>query len=145
MTLVRFEPFRGFEKLGRRMSDFMDEFEKGFSFEMGGFHPRVDITEDDKNLFVHVELPGMEKDQVKISINEEKMLTIKGEKKSEEKKEDKNYVRTERVFGSFSRSFALPEFTDIEKVDAKFENGVLELAIAKTEPPKPKEIKVEIK
>jgi len=145
MTLVKFDPFRGFEKVGRRMSEFINDFEKGFSFEMGGFNPRVDITEDDNSLFVHAELPGMAKENVKISVSEDRMLTIKGEKKRVEKKEDKNYVRSERVWGEFSRSFLMPEYIDIEKIDAKFDNGVLELVMPKIEPPKPKEINVEIK
>ena len=81
MTLVRFEPYRGFERLSRKFDHFMNDFEKGFSFEMGAFNPRVDITEDDNNLFVHAELPGLSKEQVKVSVNEDKLLTIQGEKK----------------------------------------------------------------
>ena len=122
----------------------MDVFEKGFSFEMGAFSPRVDITEDDNNLFVHAELPGMSKDQVKVSVNEDRLLTIQGEKKKEEKKEDKSLIRIERNFGSFTRSFSLPENVDVENISAKFENGVLELSLKKIEPPKPKEIEVKI-
>ncbi len=144
MTLVRFEPYRGFERLSRKMNTFMDDFEKGFSFEMGGFNPRVDITEDDNNLFVHAELPGLAKDQVKVSVNEERLLTIQGEKKKEEKKEEKNYIRTERNYGSFTRSFSLPDYIDVENINAKFENGVLELSLKKIEPPKPKEVEVKI-
>jgi len=144
MTLVRFEPYRGFERLGRKMNTFMDDFEKGFSFEMGGFSPRVDITEDDNNLFVHAELPGLAKDQVKVSVNEERLMTITGEKKKQEKVEGKSYIRTERNFGSFSRSFSLPDYIDVENINAKFENGVLELSLKKIEPPKPKEVEVKI-
>ena len=81
MTLVRFEPHRGFERFGRKMNHFFDDFEKGFSFEMGGFSPRVDITEDENHLFVHAELPGLSKDQLKVSVNEDRVLTISGEKK----------------------------------------------------------------
>jgi len=144
MTLVRFEPYRSFERLGRKMNTFMDDFEKGFSFEMGGFSPRVDITEDDNNLFVHAELPGLSKDQVKVSVNEERLMTISGDKKKQEKEEGKNYIRNERNFGSFTRSFSLPEYIDVENINAKFENGVLELSLKKIEPPKPKEVEVRI-
>jgi len=144
MTLVRFEPYRSFERLGRKMNTFMDDFEKGFSFEMGGFSPRVDITEDDNNLFVHAELPGLSKDQVKVSVNEERLMTISGDKKKQEKEEGKNYIRNERNFGSFTRSFSLPEYIDVENINAKFENGVLELSLKKIEPPKPKEVEVKI-
>lgn len=144
MTLVKFEPYRGFEKLMRRFNEFSDEFDKGLDFEYGGFNPRVDITEDDNHLFVHAELPGMSKEQVKVSVNDDRLLTIKGEKDKTEKSEDKKYIRYERKFGSFSRSFVLPENVDIEKIDAKFENGVLELSLNKIEPAKPKEIEVSI-
>jgi HSP20 family protein len=144
MTLVRFEPFRGFEKIGKRFNEFANEFEKGISFEMGGFSPRIDITEDDNNLFVHAEIAGMGKSDVKISVNEERMLTLKGEKKKSEKKEDVNYLRNERVFGEFERSLMLPDNVDVEKIQAKYDNGILELVIPKMEPPKPKEINVEI-
>ncbi|MFH1051830.1 MAG: Hsp20/alpha crystallin family protein [bacterium] len=144
MTLVRLEPSRGFERLGKRFSEFANEFEKGISFEMGGFSPRIDITEDDKNLFVHAEIAGMGKSDVKVSINEERLLTLKGEKKKAERKEDVNFLRNERVFGEFERSFMLPDNVDVEKIHAKYDNGILELVIPKMEPPKPKEINVEI-
>jgi len=144
MTLVRLEPFRGFERLGKRFNEFANEFEKGISFEMGGFSPRIDITEDDKNLFVHAEIAGMTKNDVKVSVNEERMLSLKGEKKKAEKKEDLNLLRNERVFGEFERSFMLPDNVDVEKIHAKYDNGILELVIPKVEPPKPKEITVEI-
>jgi len=144
MTLLRFNPARGFESISRRMGEFMNELDKGISFEMGGFTPRADITEDELNIFFHLELPGMSKESVKISVNEDRILTIKGEKKRAELSEDKNYIRNERVFGEFSRSFVLPENIDYEKIAAKFENGVLELAIPKKEPEKPKEINIDI-
>jgi len=111
---------------------------------MGGFSPRVDITEDDKNLFVHAEIAGMGKSDVKVSVNEDRMLTLKGEKKKSERKEDVNFLRNERVFGEFERSFMLPDNVDVEKIQAKYDSGILELVIPKMEPPKPKEINVEI-
>ena len=64
MTLVRFEPFRGFEKIRKKFNDFANDFEKGVSFEMGGFNPRIDITEDEKYLYVHAETKGMKKDDI---------------------------------------------------------------------------------
>lgn len=144
MTLVRFEPFRGFERLSKRFGDLANEIEKGVSFEMGGFNPRVDITEDDKNLFVYVEIPGMSKNDVKVVVNEERTLTLKGEKKREIVGEEICCLRSERTFGQFERSFMLPDNVDVEKIQAKYNNGVLELVIPKMEPQKPKEIKVEI-
>jgi len=122
----------------------MNEFENGVSFEIGGFAPRVDITEDDTNLYVHAEIPGMTKENVNLVVNEDRMLTIKGEKKSESKTENKSFIRNERSYGSFSRSFILPENVDIEKIAAKFEHGVLEVSMPKKEPEKPKQIEVQI-
>ncbi len=144
MTLVRFDPYRGFESLTRKMNKVMNEFEKGFTLETGGFNPRVDITEDDTNVYLHAEVPGMEKDEVKVNVNEERMLTIKGEKKKQEKEDELTYIRNERQFGDFSRSFLLPENTDLENIKAKFDYGVLEVTIPKKEPEKPKEFNVEI-
>jgi HSP20 family protein len=144
MTLVRFNPMRGLEKAQRRFNSFIDDMEKGVSFEMGGFNPRVDITEDDKNLYVHAEMPGIPKDNVKISVNDDMLLTIKGKKKKEELKEEQSYVRAERAYGEFSRSFVLPENIDVDNINAKYDNGVLELTLPKVEPPKPKEVEVKI-
>jgi len=126
------------------MNQFVNELDKGFSFETGGFNPRVDISEDDNSIYVHAELPGLVKEDVKISLTEDRILTIKGEKKKESVEENKNFIRTERMYGSFARSFVLPENIDIEKVDAKFNDGLLELVIQKKEPEKPKEIEIKV-
>jgi len=144
MGIVRFDPFRGFEKMQRRMNEFVNELDKGINFEVGAFAPRVDITEDSQKVYVHAELPGILKEDVKVSVNEDRLLTIKGEKKVVENKEDKSIIRTERFFGNFSRTFVLPENIDIENIDAKYENGVLELVLNKVEPPKPKEVEINI-
>jgi len=125
------------------MSLLMDELEKGVNFEMGAFKPRVDISEDSENFYLIAELPGMSKEDVKITINEENMLIIKGEKKSLIG-ENSTTHRTERRFGSFERAFVLPDNLATDNVKAKFENGMLELSIAKVEPPKPKEMEVTI-
>jgi HSP20 family protein len=85
----------------------------------------------------------MSKEDVKITINEENMLIIKGEKKSSIGVSSTSH-RTERIFGSFERTFVLPENIATDNVQAKFENGLLELTIAKVEPPKPKEMVVTI-
>jgi len=144
MTYLRFEPVRSFEKLSKKFNEFANEFEKGISFEMGGFKPRVDITEDDKYIYIIAETPGMKKEDIKISINEERILTIRGEKIGPERSDSDCCIRKERIFGTFDRSFILPETTDVEKIDAKYENGVLTLTIGKKEPAKPKEYNVTI-
>ncbi len=144
MTLIRFEPHRSFEKLSKRLNELSDEMEKGVSFEIGGFNPRIDITEDDEHLFIDAELPGVDKKNVKISVNEDRMLTIRGEKEKTKKAKEKNYHRTERVFGEFERSFQMPENLDLEKINAKYDDGVLKVSIPKVEPPKPKEINIDV-
>lgn len=144
MTLVRLEPFRRFENLSKRINDFANDFEKGISLEVGSFSPRTDIFDDDKNIYITAELPGMTKENVKISVTEDRILSIKGKKQKIENNKDKSFLRNERIYGKFERSFVLSEDVDLEHIDAKFDNGVLEIVLNKIEPPEPKEINVEI-
>ncbi|MFA6571976.1 MAG: Hsp20/alpha crystallin family protein [Bacteroidota bacterium] len=139
----RFDPVRGFEHFARRVNDFVEDANKGFSVEFGSFQPKVDIAEDEKNLFLHAEMPGVKKEDVKVTINEENILLIKGEKKREFDSA-KSIVRNERGFGSFARSFALPENILTDKIEAKFENGVLFITLTKKEPEKPREVEINI-
>jgi HSP20 family protein len=147
MTLIKYEPFRGFEGIARRFNDFFSGFERNANFDMpvASFVPKIDVTEDDKYIFVHADLPGMGRDEVKVTVNEDGLLSIKGEKKEEIRKEDKTIIRLERHYGQFSRSFVLPENVSKENIDAKFDKGVLELKLEKIEPEKPKEIEVTLK
>jgi len=87
MAIMRFDPMRGFEQLSRRFGSLMSDLDKGFSVEYGNFAPRVDISEDERHFFIEAELPGIKKEDVKVSINDENVLTIKGvkERKIEEK------------------------------------------------------------
>ncbi len=146
MGIIRFDPFRGFESLARRMNDFLDDFEKGLTIGTTEFTPRVDISEDEKSIVVTVEIPGISKEDVKVTINDDNVLVIKGEKKREHKTEDKerNYIRLERSFGSFQRSFMLPDNVKKDNVTAKFENGVLTISLEKVEPEPPKQIEISI-
>lgn len=144
MTYLRINPWKNFEKAARRMNEFAGELEKGITIESGGFSPRADIFEDSVNYYLHIELPGIAKEDVKISVNEEKILTIKGEKKPAEVRGNNSFLRTERVFGGFSRSFIVPDNLNIEQITAKYADGVLELSLPKVEPPAPKEIEINI-
>jgi len=144
MALVRFDPFRGFESLTKKMNDFVGDFDKGFNVEFGSFAPRIDIAEDEKNIYFHAELAGIRKEDVKVSITDNNILMIKGEKKREEKVEDKSFIRVERNYGSFSRSFELPDNVKSDSISAKYDNGVLNITLEKVEPQKPKEVEVEI-
>jgi HSP20 family protein len=122
---------------------YMRNFFEDSSKTPANYIPRVDISEDTNNIYVHAELPGLEKENVKVTVSDG-VLTLSGEKKQEEKKEDKNYFRIERRYGSFSRQFTLPENVKEDGVAANFNNGVLEITIPKTEPVKPKEREVPI-
>lgn len=151
MALMKFDPMRGYEQLSRRMSNIFGDIDKGFSFEFGNFAPRVDISEDEKNIFIEAELPGVTKNDVKVSVSDDNVLIIKGkkERKTEEKKEDdeekgRSYIKTERVFGEFTRSFMLPENVKKDNIQAKYEDGTLNIVLEKVEPEKPKEVHIEI-
>ena len=149
MTALRIDPFRGFENITKRMNNFMEDIDKGVSIEYGKFSPRIDIAEDENGLYLNAEVPGLKKDDLKVSVNDENVLIIKGEKHSEHNEEDESddkvYVRLERSFGSFQRSFLLPDNIDTESIKAKFDNGILDLSFNKKEPelPKTKEIVIE--
>lgn len=144
MTYFRINPWKSFEQAQRRFNEFAGEIEKGAALEYGGFSPRADIVEDDKNYYLVLELPGMAKEDVKISVSEDRLLTVKGEKKPTDNRDAKSLLRTERMFGEFSRAFSVPDNLDLEHIAAKFENGVLQLVMPKIEPPQPKEIEISI-
>jgi HSP20 family protein len=103
----------------------------------------VDIFEDGENVVVKAELPGMKKEDIEISLKDD-ILTISGEKKREEKVEKKNYYKLERSYGSVIRTFRLPTQVQTDRAKAKFENGVLEIKVPKTEEAKKKEKKISI-
>lgn len=146
MGIIKVDPFRGFDNMLRRVNEVFDDVNRGgIRFEIGDFSPRVDIADSETKVTFHAELPGLKKEDVKISITDGNVLTIRGEKKREEKTEDKNFLRVERSWGSFTRSFALPDNLDTSKVDASFDNGVLNVSIPKSEPSKPKEQEISIK
>lgn len=145
MTLIKFNPFKELETLSERMRNIFDDLPTAFNLDLtSSFYPRVDIAEDDQNVYVTAELPGVDKKDVKVSL-QDNVLTIKGEKKSEVKDENKNYYRIERTYGSFCRSFQLPAEVDPDKVKAKFENGMLMIEAAKKEPTPRNEKLIEIK
>lgn len=108
------------------------------------FSPVVDIEERDDAYRVVVELPGVKKDDVKISLKDN-VLTISGEKKYDKKIERKDFQHAERVYGSFQRCFRLPELVDQEKISAEFENGVLNIVIPKLAEAQPREVEIKVK
>lgn len=114
--------------------------------DLGGFDfaPRVDTAETDTAYEVTAELPGCDEKDIKISL-EGNMLAISGEKKAEREEKKKDYVMTERSYGSFKRAFTLPENVDAEKIAAKFDKGVLKVTLPKTTPSPSKQREIPIK
>jgi HSP20 family protein len=107
----------------------------------GAWAPSVDIYEDKEKLILEAELPGMNRDDFDISV-ENNVLTLKGERKFEKKTEGDNYHRIERSYGSFTRSFTLPQTVTAEGATADFENGVLRVSLPKREETKAKKIEI---
>lgn len=103
--------------------------------------PEIDIYENDDNFVIEADIPGMDIKDIKIEV-QDNTLTIKGEKKFEEKTEEDKYIRVERLYGSFYRSLSLPMNVDSDKIDANYKDGTLVLTLPKTEQAKPKQIKV---
>ena len=146
MNITRFDPFREMEEIFKRYRqpstrDLMGEEYEGIL--SGNWVPAVDISETKNAYIVKGELPGVDKEDVDISIDEN-TLTIRGEKKYEKSVDEQQDHRTECVYGSFERSFSLPKQVDINNVKAVFKNGVLKLTVPKAEEAKPKQIQVKI-
>lgn len=140
MTLVRFEPLRDLEHFSNKVQSLFNDFTTDFSF-----NPRIDISEDEEKIYIDVEAAGVKKDDIKLTL-EDNILTITGEKKKEkEEKKDKNYYRSERVFGTFTRSFTLPADINRDTIDAKFEDGILKVAVQKEKAKPATEKKIQIK
>ncbi len=109
----------------------MAPFGRGFGRPWRGLTPDVDVAETDKALTITAELPGMGDDDIEITLTDD-VLTIKGEKKDETEKKEKDYYLSERRYGSFRRSFRLPEAVDAGRITAEFDKGVLTIAMPKT-------------
>ncbi len=110
----------------------------------GTWLPIVDIEEDNESFVVKAELPGLKKEDVKISVRGN-LLTISGERKKEEETKNKTYHRVERLYGKFSRTISLPSEVDMSKIKAIYKDGILHITLPKLETMKPKEIEVEVK
>jgi HSP20 family protein len=105
--------------------------------------PSVDISENDDNIVVNAEIPGMNKEDINVSVRDD-TLTIKGEKKREREEEEENYHVVERSYGRFQRSFTLPDNVKSDDIKANYKDGVLNITIPKTEEAKSKELKVDV-
>ena len=144
--LRRYAPSNALSGVGR-LNALLDEAFSGWPGEgvvTSAWLPAVDVFEDKESLKIVAELPGLKPEDVKITM-ENSTLTLRGEKKQVAEEKTERVHRYERSYGSFERSFALPNTVDIEKVEAGFENGVLTITLPKAERAKPREIAVAAK
>lgn len=139
------EPMLREDRFEKQLSQLFDDFfeMKPSSLFETKWMPSIDVDEDENGIHVKAEIPGIEEKDLHVVI-EQNMLTISGEKSEEKKSENKRYVVSERQFGSFYRSIALPEGIDANKITAKFKNGVLHIEIPRTEEAKPKKITIDV-
>ncbi len=144
-TLTRWEPFRGATALQDQVNRlFGDVFERaGEESSLTAWAPSVDIYETEHELVVKADLPEVDPKDLDIRV-ENNILTIRGERKFEKKVSEENYLRVERSYGSFARSFTLANTVNSEAIKADYQNGVLTLGIPKKEEAKPKQIKVNV-
>jgi HSP20 family protein len=156
MTLIRWKPMRDisrwspvtdlsseFVNMQREIDRMFDRFPNSAVDPSAGLRPAVDIVENDNDYVVNVELPGVRKEDVKITVNDG-VLTVKGEKKQEGEVKEDRYRRFERTFGAFERSFTLPTTVQSDRIGANYANGVLTVTIPKAEQAKPREIEVKV-
>jgi len=147
MTLVRWTPRRSMVNWHNDVDRCFDNFfnsDYKLSDGISTIRPVVNVEETENDFHILAELPGMDKKDIQISI-EDGTLSINGEKKNVKESKDKNYHRVERSYGKFHRSFKLPNGIDLEKIDADYKNGILNISLPKSEEAKPKQIEVKVK
>ncbi|HVO60686.1 MAG TPA: Hsp20/alpha crystallin family protein [Terriglobales bacterium] len=147
-VLTRWEPFREFNTLQNQMNRlFQESFGNPGSREealtASVFAPAVDVYEDEHNITLKVEVPGIDEKDIDIRV-ENNILTVHGERKFEKDEKEENYRRVERQYGSFTRTFTLPPTVDSENIQADYEKGVLKIRLAKKAEAKPKQIRVNV-
>jgi HSP20 family protein len=143
MALVRWDPIRELDTVQSEMNRLFDRFFEGRPANGAArrWIPAMDLVETEDHLVLRGDLPGMTEDDVDIEIKDG-ILTVSGERRAEQEEKGEGYHRVERAFGSFSRSLSLPQGIDPQNVDAKFDNGVLEVRIPKPEESKPTRIQI---
>lgn len=130
MTLVKYNPTN---YRPATFGSFIDRFFNDDSFggkALSNFSPKVDIAETEKEFEIHFHIPGMKKEEIQIDVKDDR-ITVSGERKMENEKKEKNYHSIESYYGTFSRSFYLPETANVDKVDASYKDGVLQVVIPK--------------
>lgn len=142
--LSKLEPFRELTTLQDRLNKVFEGLlpESAISKSSGEWIPAVDVYEDKESVTIEVEAPGLKEEDLKVSL-ENNTLVISGERKFEKEENDKNYYRMERSYGSFARSFLLPDNVDAAAIKAKYKDGVLKLTLPKKAESKPQSIPIE--
>lgn len=147
MAITRWDPFRDVLTLQNRMNSLFQDFNRSQgdndALTTAAFAPPVDIYEDEHKIVLKLEVPGLKESDLDIQL-ENNVLTVKGERKFEKEEKEENFHRIERRYGSFFRSFSIPNTVNPESVKASYDAGVLRLELEKRAEAKPKQIKVEV-
>jgi HSP20 family protein len=144
--MIRWDPFRDLNTLQDRMNRLFEEANRGWRSgepaSASAWSPAVDIYETETEIVVKAEIPGVDRKDIELNL-EKNVLTLRGDRRFEKETKDENYHRIERAYGTFSRSFSIPAVVDESKIKADYRDGVLTIALPKTEKAKPKQIKIE--
>jgi HSP20 family protein len=147
MAITRWDPFRDVLALQNRMNSLFQDFNRqadgGETMSTAAFVPPVDIYEDEHNIVLKLEVPGVKENELDIQL-ENNVLTVRGERKFEKEEREENFHRVERRYGSFYRSFTIPNTVNSENVKASYDAGVLRIELEKRAEAKPKQIKVDV-
>ena len=150
MAIVRWEPFRDLVSLQDRMNRLFDDAFRGGGrtaadedWTLGAWAPAVDIYEQDGNIVLKAELPGVNPKDVDVRV-ENNILTLRGERKFEGDVKKESYHRVERAYGAFTRSFTLPNVVDTAKIKAEYKDGLLRMTLPTKEEAKPKQISISV-
>ena len=143
MSMIPLEPFRALRRRDDAFEELFRDLFRRSTFEEGAIMPAAEVAESDGEVTVKIEVPGVEKDQIQLTVSDD-VLTVRGEtrKQSEEKK--KNYYREEIRYGAFQRTVPLPVEVDGAKASAELKNGVLKVTLPKSKQPKAHEVKVAV-
>ena len=148
MTVIaRWDPFREFSTLQDRMNRLFRESYgpegRDESLTTSQFAPPVDVYEDEHNVVLKVEVPGIDEKDIDVRV-ENNVLTVHGERKVEKEEKEENFRRIERQYGSFTRTFTVPSTVDAERIQADYDKGILKIVLPKKAEAKPKSIKVNV-
>ena len=146
MSITRWDPFQNLNTLQEQVNRLFESSLPGRRSEGAAittWAPAVDIYETENELVLKADLPDLNEKDIDVRV-ENNMLTIRGERKFEQNVKEEDYLRIERTYGSFSRSFSLPNTVSTEGIKAEYKNGVLEIALPKRAESKPKQVKVNV-